>query len=36
MKRAHGWRRMKLSRVDGRLSKMGQVRIVFFMRPGDP
>lgn|SRR5512138_94569 len=36
MKRAHGWRRMKLSRVDGRLSKIGQVRIVFSKRPGDP
>ena len=36
MKRTRGWRWMKLSRVDGSLSKIGDVRVVFSKRPGHP
>jgi transposase len=36
MKRTRGWRWMKIAAVDGRLSKIGEVRVVFSKRPRDP
>jgi SRSO17 transposase len=36
MKRDRGWRWLRLASADGSLKKIGQVRIVFSKRPGDP
>lgn len=36
LKRSRGWRWMTIAAVDGRLSKIGEVRVVFSKRPGDP
>jgi hypothetical protein len=36
MRRARGWRWMTIAAVDGRLKKIGAVRVVFSKRPGDP
>lgn len=36
LKRARGWRWMRIAAVDGRLSRIGPVRVVFSKRPGDP
>ena len=36
MKRSSGWRWMRLAATDGRLAKIGEVRVVFSKRPRDP
>jgi SRSO17 transposase len=36
MRRARGWRWMTVASVDGRLKKIGAVRVVFSKRPRDP
>jgi SRSO17 transposase len=36
LKRSRGWRWMKIAAVDGRLSRIGEVRVVFSKRPQDP
>jgi SRSO17 transposase len=36
LKRSRGWRWMSMAAVDGRLSRIGEVRVVFSKRPGDP
>jgi SRSO17 transposase len=36
MRRARGWRWMTIAAVDGRLKKIGAVRVVFSKRPHDP
>lgn len=36
MKRSSGWRWMRIAATDGRLAKIGDVRIVFSKRPRDP
>lgn len=36
MKRDRGWRWMRIAAVDGRLKKIGAVRVVFSKRPRDP
>jgi len=35
MKRDRGWRWLRIATIDGRLKKIGRVRIVFSKRPGD-
>ena len=36
LKRRPGWRWMRIAKTDGRLAKIGDVRIVFSKRPRDP
>jgi SRSO17 transposase len=36
MRRARGWRWLTIAATDGRLKKIGQVRVVFSKRPRDP
>jgi len=36
MRRARGWRWMSIAAVNGRLKKIGEVRVVFSKRPRDP
>ena len=36
LRRARGWRWMRIAQVDGQLGRLGQVRMVLSKRPGDP